>query len=116
MTRVHRALTVPGLLRALIVALSVLGGATDALAANRDDRPIQLRVAPLPGAPRFGPIAEAEQHVLQAFRARYPRIEPVTPTSLQIPGATRTQDMVPFMQIAGDIAPDVLYVSFRQSQ
>ncbi|MFB3891126.1 MAG: extracellular solute-binding protein [Phycisphaerae bacterium] len=51
--------------------------------------------------------------MLEEFTRRFPHIKPVATTGLQIPG--RTQDMIPLMQIAGDIAPDVMDVNFRQS-
>jgi ABC-type sugar transport system permease subunit/ABC-type glycerol-3-phosphate transport system substrate-binding protein len=56
----------------------------------------------------------ADRKILAAFRQRYPSIDPVSTTGLQLSGS-RTEDMVPLMQIAGDIAPDVLHVNFRQS-
>ena len=56
---------------------------------------------------------QAALAVIQAFRARRPDVNPVSCYSLYIPG--RGFDTVPLMQIAGDMAPDVLHVNFRQS-
>ena len=56
---------------------------------------------------------QAALAVIQAFRAQYPDVNPVSCYSLYIPG--RGFDTVPLMQIAGDMAPDVLHVNFRQS-
>src|SRR4051794_25817023 len=78
-------------------------------------QPIKLRAWGLPGVFNVGPVAEAKGKIVDAFQEKYPWIEPVRATGLVMPGGTRSQDMVPFMQIAGDIAPDVMYVNFRQS-
>jgi multiple sugar transport system permease protein len=77
---------------------------------------IQLRAFGVPSKFGVGPNEEISRQIVEAFRAKYPGVDPVTIEGLKLPGASRTQDMVPFMQIAGDIAPDVLYVNFRQSQ
>jgi ABC-type sugar transport system permease subunit len=51
--------------------------------------------------------------VMDAFRTKFPHIDPISSEGLMIPG--RTMDVLPLMQIAGDIAPDTIYVNFRQS-
>lgn len=51
--------------------------------------------------------------ILDSFVKEYPHIRPISSTGLQL--LHRSQDMVPLMQIAGDIAPHVLYVNLRQS-
>lgn len=53
--------------------------------------------------------------IIQAFREKYPHIIPESPEGLEMPSAGLTIDIVPLMQIAGDIAPDAMRVSFRQS-
>ena len=60
-------------------------------------------------------VTEAKAAVYAAFRQRYPHIEAVNSRGLILPGA-RTWEMVPMMQIAGDIAPDQLLMGLRQSQ
>ena len=50
---------------------------------------------------------------MAAFQEQFPHIKPVSSEGLRIPG--RTMDVLPLMQIAGDIAPDTVYVNFRQS-
>src|SRR5438105_2179227 len=55
----------------------------------------------------------ASLKILDAFMQRFPNIHPVSSAGLDIPG--KTMDIVPLMQIAGDIPPDVMYVNFRQS-
>jgi multiple sugar transport system permease protein len=51
--------------------------------------------------------------IVDTFRQRFPHIKPVSSQGLVIPG--ETMDFTPLMQIAGDIAPDVMFVNFRQS-
>ena len=58
--------------------------------------------------------ALAGRRIIEAFRQKFPSIEPVSTAGLEIPGRS-TKDIIPLMQIAGDIAADVLYVNFRQS-
>ena len=57
----------------------------------------------------------ADLRVLGEFRKLNPLVNPVSSTGITIPGGSRTMDMIPLMQIAGDIAADVMYVNFRQS-
>lgn len=57
--------------------------------------------------------ALATLKVLSAFRKRFPYIKPVSTAGLRVPGSDG--DVVPLMQIAGDIAPDAMPVNFRQS-
>ena len=53
--------------------------------------------------------------IIQAFREKYPDIIPVSPEGLQMPDRLRSNYIIPLMQIAGDIAPDVLGVDFATS-
>ena len=46
----------------------------------------------------------ADLRVLEEFRRQNPLVNPVSSTGISIPGGARTMDMVPLMQIAGDIA------------
>lgn len=82
---------------------------------TREHEHIRLRSALLPNPGLTDPASQADRQVIALFRDKYPWIEPVSTTGLQLPGG-QTMDMIPFMQIAGDIAPDVMYVNFRQSQ
>jgi len=81
----------------------------------RADEPetIRLRAWGVPAGYGTDVGSQAGQAILKEFRRRFPHINPVSSTGLTIPG--KTMDIVPLMQIAGDIAPDVLYVNFRQS-
>ena len=79
-------------------------------------KPITIRAWGVPTGYKLVIRTQAEYNILQAFLQQYPNIHPVSSTGLELPGGTRTADFVPFMQIAGGIAPDVLQVSFRHSQ
>ncbi|MCC6422925.1 MAG: extracellular solute-binding protein, partial [Phycisphaerales bacterium] len=76
---------------------------------------IILRAGLLPARGDISPVAQADRQVIGLFKSRYPWIEPVSTAGLQMPGG-RSTDMLPFMQIAGDIAPDLMSVNFRQSE
>jgi ABC-type sugar transport system permease subunit/ABC-type glycerol-3-phosphate transport system substrate-binding protein len=95
-------------------ALLLATSACFAAAAETQPRPIQLRCAqvPTPGSPDINNIAEFA--ALKAFHDTYPDIRANSSTGLQLPGS-QTMDMIPLMQIAGDIPEDALYVNFRQS-
>ena len=99
----------------LVFCLSLVGGA-GAAEAPKGEPPIRLRAWGVPSAFGVGPMEEANRMIMDAFRAKHPGVEPVSATGLILPSATATMDMVPFMQIAGDIAPDAVYVNFRFSQ
>ena len=97
--------------------LSLVLCALAAAAAQADDKePLALRAWGVPTGYELGYVTEAERAVMAAFRKAHPHIRPVSTRGLIIPSGFRTNDMVPLMQIAGDIAPDVLMVTFRQSQ
>lgn len=103
----------------LLVLLAWLGCATRAWAADAPPTaggpPLQLRAWGVPNGFYIGPIAEADRQVIDAFRHKYPNVDPIATTGLMLPGS-KSMDMVPFMQIAGDVAPHVMFVNFRQSQ
>ena len=76
--------------------------------------PLTLRAWGVP--PDASGVANlATVKVLEAFEKQYPWIHPVSTTGLMLPGGSRTMDMIPLMQIAGDIPAHVMYVNFRQS-
>lgn len=98
---------------ALLLLLIGLAGVVRAGDAGSET--IRLRAWGVPTGFYIGPVAEAERQVIEAFRKKYPNVDPVATTGLNLPGS-KSMDMVPFMQIAGDTAPDVMFVNFRQSQ
>jgi multiple sugar transport system permease protein len=56
----------------------------------------------------------ADRRIIEEYQKLFPHVRPVPTSGLVIPGRS-TMDILPLMQIAGDIAPDVMYVNFRQS-
>lgn len=94
----------------LVVLLPYIRCAT---ARAGSDHPIEIRAWGVPDYTRTDVNTLAQLQILDEFQRRFPNIKPVTTAGLEIPG--RTLDMVPLMQIAGDIAPEVMYVNFRKS-
>ena len=82
-------------------------------AADAGGAPV-IRSWGVPSGEPQGVEGECDVRVADAFRARHPgvRLEPAG--GLVLPGG-RAMDTTPLMQIAGDVAPDALYVNFRQS-
>lgn len=98
------------------MVLSLLGSAVPLLA---DDKPaasqptMVLKAWGVPDLPKPDIGTTARLAVLDAFQTKFPNVSPISPTGLSLPG--RTAEIAPLMQIAGDIAADVMYVNFRQS-
>ncbi len=82
--------------------------------AAEGQRKIVLRAYGVPEHTKVDVASIAERRIIEEFRRRFPNVKPVETTGIVIPGRP-TMDIRPLMQIAGDIAPDVLYVNFRQS-
>src|SRR4051812_15955392 len=110
MTRPRKFLCFPQARFVLVLLLSFGTTAAKAEAAHGGGGTdvIHLRAWALPNEHAGGPIAEAQEDILRAFVQRYPNVELHDPEGLRLPGAL-SMDMVPFMQIAGDIAPDVMF-------
>lgn len=124
LTKVNSAkrMTIRQLMQWMMLVLIAWGACGTGIAAaattagpSESHELIRLRTALLPITGDNNPVAQAERQVIALFRAKFPWIEPVATTGLQLPGG-QAMDMVPFMQIAGDIAPDLMYVNFRQSE
>ena len=101
---------------AAVVCLAVAGmhaPASEAEAHASPTQPLMLRAWGVPDNAGADPTRLAQLEILAAFRKHYPHIMPVSPTGLEIPG--KTMDVVPLMQIAGNIPPEVMYVNLRQS-
>ena len=115
MVSVTKRLAAFRFLQLILLALVAWGGFDAGVAtAAEEHEHIQLRTGLLPISGDTNPVAQADRQVIGLFKAKYPWIEPVATTGLNLPGG-RTMDMIPFMQIAGDMAPDLMYVNFRQS-
>jgi len=95
---------------ALALALLLAAGP----ATGAEPAKIVLRAHGVPPHTHNDLHALAGRRIIEAFRKRFPHVEPVSSAGLEIPNRS-TKDIVPLMQIAGDIAPDVLFVNFRQS-
>src|SRR4051812_5557457 len=83
--------------------------------AGADEQPLQIRCFGVPSEFKITPQDEADRLVLDSFRRKYPWIDPVSSEGLKLGTTDRAYVMDTFMQIAGDIAPDVLLVNFKQS-
>jgi multiple sugar transport system permease protein len=83
----------------------------------QDDTSTQEVILRAWGVPRFSSRASeiATLRVLEEFQKKFPNITPVSSRGISISSGSRTADMAPLMQIAGGIAADVMYVTFRQS-
>jgi len=81
---------------------------------HAQDAPMVLRAAGVPDGNSFGPAGESLLRTIAAFESRHPDVSLRPATGISIPG--HTMDLLPLMQIAGDVSPDVLYVNFRQSE
>ena len=85
------------------------------LAVAQQPEKVHLRAWGVPGDVSTGPAPERDARIISAFQSHFPWVELSSPSNLWLPGDNWSMDVVPFMQIAGDLAPDVMYVNFRQS-
>ena len=84
-----------------------------AFAAAEDGPPV-VRSWGVPSGEPQGVGGECSVRVAEAFRALHPEARLESSGGLVLPGG-RAMDTTPLMQIAGDVAPDAMYVNFRQS-
>ena len=101
----------------IVVALASSAFATSTPPETRE--PVTLRVNRelIPGWYDVAYVTEAKAAVYAAFRKLRPDIRAVNSRGLVLPGGgARTWEMVPMMQIAGDIAPDQLLMDLRKTQ
>lgn len=97
-----------------MIPAALLGPAQPAQAADGPQEVIELRAWGVPDTSKATVDSLASLAIIDAFQKEYPYIRPVSTTGLQLPGG-RTMDVIPLMQIAGEIPPEVIYVNFRQS-
>ena len=76
-------------------------------------KPVVLKVFELPDARHTDANSKADLAVINAFRQKYPWIELRSFSGIKIEGMDL--DSGPLLAIAGGVAPDVMYVNFRQS-
>lgn len=74
---------------------------------------VTLKVNSLPDFSSQEADAKAESAVVRRFLELHPNVRLVKGAGLQMEG--KTMEVVPLMQIAGDISPQVIYVNFRFS-
>lgn len=75
---------------------------------------IILKVNKLPDFSSQEVMVKAEAAVVRRFMELHPNIRLERGTGLTMEGS-KSMDMVPLMQIAGDVSPQVVYVNFRLS-
>lgn len=80
--------------------------------AKKQD-PIVLKVFELPDPRKTDAYTKSNIAVIEAFKEKYPYIELRSFSGIQIEGMDL--DSGPLMAIAGGVAPDIMYVNFRQS-
>ncbi len=74
---------------------------------------IVLKVFELPDPQKTDAYTKANSNVIKAFREKYPYIELRAFSGIKI--ENMDLDSGPLMAIAGGVAPDIIYVNFRQS-
>lgn len=74
---------------------------------------IVLKVFELPDPKKTDAYTKADLEVIKAFNKKYPYIQLQAFTGIKI--EDMDLDVGPLMAIAGGVAPDILYVNFRQS-
>lgn len=84
-----------------------------ALGLAAKTKPVILKVFELPDPRHTDANSKANMAVVQAFREKYPHIELRAFSGIRIEGME--MDSGPLLAIAGGVAPDVIYVNFRQS-
>ncbi|HHV36638.1 MAG TPA: extracellular solute-binding protein [Candidatus Cloacimonetes bacterium] len=77
------------------------------------EKPVILKVFELPDPRHTDAYSKANLAVVQAFREKFPHIELRAFSGIRIEGME--MDSGPLLAIAGGVAPDVIYVNFRQS-
>jgi multiple sugar transport system permease protein len=97
----------------LITATALVALICYALKAEDNSGKIVLRATGVHENAGSDPPRMADMQVVAQFEKKFPNVVPVSTTGLEIPG--KTMDVVPLMQIAGDIPQDVMYVNLRQS-
>ena len=100
----------------LPLLLLLVSPAVFAHAENPPERePIILRAWGVPPTVEASVSGLVVLKILQEFTNQNPDIIPVSSAGLNLGTAGQTQDIVPLMQIAGDIPPHVMFVNFKYS-
>ena len=99
--------------RLLLLTTLALVGIGLVVSSPAEDDPVIIKVWELPDPKRTDAFTRSDLAVVQAFRKKFPHIELRPFSGITIEG--QAMDSRPLMAIAGGVAPDVLYVNFRQS-
>jgi multiple sugar transport system permease protein len=99
------------ILPSLISLLLIIGAVIPAWAKTPPK--VVLKVFELPDPRKTDAYSRANLAVVEAFRKKFPNIELRAFSGIQI--ENMDLDAGPLMAIAGGVAPDILYVNFRQS-
>lgn len=101
--------------RSFLAGALVLGlvGVASLAPAKPESSVITLKAWGVPDGSMYGPMGESLLRTMAAFQEKQPDVRLLPATGIYIP--ERSMDVVPLMQIAGDVSPDVIYVNFRQS-
>ncbi len=75
---------------------------------------VTVRVWGIPRSGEAGPFDRANRQIIEAFQRKYPHIRLEAATGLQVQGPANESGIL--MAIAGGMAPDVMYVNFRQME
>ncbi len=94
-----------------LLTLLIFMGLSSRLLAQ--DGRVILKVFALPDPKSTSAFDLAEMAVVEAFKAKYPTIELRQFSGITVEGMS--WDSAPLLAIAGGVAPDILYVNFRQS-
>ncbi|MFA7543475.1 MAG: extracellular solute-binding protein [Candidatus Cloacimonadaceae bacterium] len=95
----------------IVLLLTLLS--VSALMAAKAPGKIILKVFELPDPRHTDAYSKANLAVVQAFRQKYPHIELRAFSGIRIEGME--MDSGPLLAMAGGVAPDVIYVNYRQS-
>ena len=94
-----------------IVIINIVNSLCGTVNTNQDH--IILKVFELPDPRKTDAYTKANIAVIEAFKQKYPHIELRSFSGIKIDGMDL--DSGPLMAIAGGVAPDIMYVNFRQS-
>ncbi|MBN1970899.1 MAG: extracellular solute-binding protein [Candidatus Delongbacteria bacterium] len=93
-----------------LIIMMVLG---NLMGNSLTNEKIILKVFELPDSRKTDPYSKAELAVVEAFKNEHPNIELKAFSGIDMEGIG--MDTGPLLAIAGGVAPDILYVNFRQS-
>lgn len=97
----------------VLAAALALAGTFVRAAEPRETITLKVSSAVLPATGSTSTQELAKREIIRQFEAKYPHVRLTSTEGLRIPG--QDNEITVMMQIAAEIAPDVLYVNFRNS-